>query len=119
MSLCIETLPDRLEIPPATPFHHQQHLRHPRSVPDLPPQDHRSQDDTPSPHLERASSTQDLQPQRRQLQHILFIELPELDLWSQRLGGKTVKQFEELERNFAEQDTIEDIMNWNEYLSEQ
>ena len=32
---------------------------------------------------------------------------------------KIVRQFEELARNFAEQDTIEDIMNWNEYLSEQ
>lgn len=119
LSVCLYVLKLFLTIPPATPFHHQQHLRHPRSAPGLPPQDHHSQDDTPPPHLERASSTQDLQPQRRQLQHIPFIELPELDLWSHRLGEKTVKQFEELARNFAEQDTIEDTVNWNEYLSEQ
>lgn len=35
------------------------------------------------------------------------------------LDEETRKQFEELARNFAEQDTIEDIVNWNEYLCEQ
>ena len=122
MSPLIKNLSDRFETPPATSFPHQQHLEHPRSAPGLPPQDHHSQDDPPSPHqrhLERASSAQDLQLQGRQLQQTLFIKRPKLDLWSQRLGEKTVKQFKELARNLVEQDTIEDIVNWNEYLLEQ
>lgn len=94
MSLRIEKLSDRFETGPATRSPHQQ-------------------------HLERVNSTQDLQPRAHQLQHNPFIKRPKLDLWSKRLGEKTVKQFEELARDFAEQDTIEDILNWNEYLLEQ
>jgi hypothetical protein len=60
------------------------------------------------------TGTQDHQPQ-----HNPFIKRPKLDPWSQRLGEKTVKQFEELARNFAEQDTIEDIVDWNKYLLKQ
>ena len=122
MSLRTENLSYRLETPPATPSPHQQHLEHPRSAPALPPQYHYSQDDTPSPyqqHLERARSAQDLQPQGHQPRHIPYIKRSRLDPWSQRLRKKTVTQFEELARNFAEQDTVEDIVNWNEYLLEQ
>lgn len=121
MSLSIEPFSDRSKTPRAIPSPHQQHLEHPPSALYLPPQDHHSQDDTPSPHqqhLERADSAQDIQPQGHQ-SSIPFIKRPKLDPWSQRLGEETVKQFEELARKFAEQDTIEDIVNWNKYLLEQ
>ena len=120
MSKCIVIPSDAFGFPPATPIHQQPYLRHQRLDPELPPQDHHSQKDSPSPHqlhLQRASSTQDLPG--RQLHNIPFIKHPKLDLWSQRLGGKTVEKFEELECNFAEQKTIEDIVNWNRYLWEQ
>lgn len=51
-----------------------------------------------------------------QQRHMPFIERSKPDSWSQRLGEKTVTQFKELARNFAEQDAIEKIVNWDEYL---
>ena len=122
MSLSTENLSYWLKTPPATPSPHQQHLERPRSAPALPPQHHCLQDNTPSSHqqhLERAHSAQDLQPQGHQQRRILIIERSKPDPWSQRLGEKTVTQFEELAHNFAELDTIEEIVNFNEYLVKQ
>ena len=73
----------------------------------------------PSPykhHLEHASLGQYPKPQAHELLHISF---DKLHLRSQSLSEKKVKQFEELARNFAEQDTIDGIVNWSEYLWEQ
>jgi hypothetical protein len=122
MSPHTESLSHRFETPPVTASPHQEHLKRSHSNPNLPPEDHRSQDDMSSAHpqhLERPSSAQNLQSQGHQPQHIPFNKPSQLDSWSQRLGEKTVKQFEELARNFTEQETIEDIINWNKYLREQ
>lgn len=54
-------------------------------------------------------SAQHLQPQVHQLNSSNLIRSP--IAW--------VKRFEELAHNFAEQDTTEDIMNWNKYLLQQ
>ena len=102
-----------------TPSSHKQHHEHSRSAPGLTPQDHHSQDDAPSSHkqhLKHASSAQDLKPQVHQLSHIPFVE-PNLPSQSSR--EKKIKKFEELARNFEEQETIDDIVNWNIYLWEQ
>lgn len=70
-------------------------------------------------HLKTARSAQDRQPHGYQQRQIPFIERSEPDPWSERLGKKSVAQFEELARNFAKQDTIEEIVNWNKYLSKE
>lgn len=59
-------------------------------------------------HLEHTSPGQDLKFQDHQLYPL-----------SQTLGEKKVRQFEELARNSAEQDIVDDIVNWSKYLLEQ
>ena len=101
MSLSTKKIPYRFETP-VTPSPRQQR---------------RSQVNTPSSyqeHVERARSAQDDQPQGKQQ-----LEGSKPDPWSERLGERTVKQFEELARNFDERETIADIVDFSNYLDEQ
>jgi hypothetical protein len=44
---------------------------------------------------------------------------PKIDYWTDLLGVKTIEKFKDLARDFAGQDSVEDIVNWDKYLLEQ
>src|SRR5579862_999959 len=106
----------RSRTPPAVPLLSPQH---PQRAPSAPlPLFHRSQECTPSPgrqHSQRASSAQG-QLQGHPRQRTPSYREVRLQQLARELGEKKVKQFKELARNLAEQDTVEDIINWNEHL---
>ena len=48
-----------------------------------------------------------------------FTNRPKIDYWTDLLGVETIEKFKDLARDFAEQDSVEDIVNWDKYLLEQ
>src|SRR4029077_16852494 len=64
----------------------------------------------PSPH----------QPPCVELEHLSQVPTSpqhgKIDHWTHLLGEETVAKFKELARHFEEQDSVDDVLNWNQHL---